>query len=64
MALQWQRNAVAPRVPVAGAPPGVQTPRAKKPARRPEKLQQQAQQLAGTSQCDEKFIMYEIDNKM
>ncbi|GAB1833763.1 hypothetical protein MyNCGM121_05300 [Achromobacter xylosoxidans] len=34
---------------------------------RPEgrkKLQQQAQKLAGTSQCDEKFIMYEIDNKM
>jgi hypothetical protein len=34
---------------------------------RPEgrkKLQQQAQQLAGTSQCGEKFIMYEINNKM
>jgi hypothetical protein len=34
---------------------------------RPEgrkKLQQQAHQLAGTSQCGEKFIMYEINNKM
>ncbi|WP_429941598.1 hypothetical protein [Achromobacter xylosoxidans] len=49
----------------AGAPPGGQARRAKKI--RPEgrkKLQQQAQQLAGTSQCDEKFIMYEIDSKM
>jgi hypothetical protein len=27
-------------------------------------LQQQAQRLAGTSQCGEKFIMYEINYKM
>lgn len=27
-------------------------------------LQQQAQQLAGTSQCGEKFITYEINYKM
>ncbi|WP_156524695.1 hypothetical protein [Achromobacter ruhlandii] len=65
MAPQWQRNAVSPRVPGAGTPPGGQARRAKKI--RPEgrkKLQQQAQQLAGTSQCGEKFIMYEIDSKM
>jgi len=50
---------------VAGAPPVGQARREKKI--RPEgrkKLQQQAQQLAGTSQCGEKFIMYEINNKM
>ncbi|MCZ8433346.1 hypothetical protein [Achromobacter ruhlandii] len=42
--------------------PGAQRKKIRPEGRK--KLQQQAQQLAGTSQCGEKFIMYEINNKM
>ncbi|MFA1682236.1 hypothetical protein [Achromobacter dolens] len=50
---------------IAGVPTRRQAPMQKKSGPKAGKnLQQQAQRLAGTSQCGEKFIMYEINYKM